>query len=77
MKNVKAGDFIVNTDGDEAKVFYVFTDGFVKSCWNDLEEVEGYWYTWEEAEQSGWKIKSAKDDTIITIGGKKYKITEI
>ena len=71
MKNLKAGDIIVDTDGEEAKVLEVLTNTFLRSCWCDFEEV-GSWYAFAEAEKAGWKIKG--EDTIIFVNGERYKL---
>jgi len=63
MKNVKAGDIIVHTDGDEAKVLEVLTSSFLISEWDNFETV-GEWLTFEQAEANGWKIKEVKKYTV-------------
>jgi len=73
MKDVKVGDIVVNEDGYEALVLEVLTSTFLISWRADFEEV-GSWYTFAGAETDGWKIKG--EDTIIIIGGKKYKLIE-
>jgi len=75
MKNIKVGDIIVHTDGDEAKVLEVLTSSFLISEWDNFEQT-GDWLTFTEAETYGWKIKGSEEDNIIIVGGKKYKLIE-
>ena len=60
MKDVKAGDIIVHTDGDEAKVIDVLPNSFLRSGWGDFEEAGG-WYTFAEAEKKGWRIIGSEE----------------
>jgi len=73
MKNVKAGDIFVDEDGEESVVLEVLTNTFLRSRCGEFEEAQG-WYTFTEAEKLGWMIKG--EDTIIIVGGKKYKLIE-
>jgi len=75
MENVKVGDIIVHTDGDEAKVIEVLTNSFLRSSWDYFKQ-SGDWHTFTEVEGWGWKIKGSEEDTIIIVGGKKYKLIE-
>ena len=75
MKNVKAGDIIVNRDGDEAKLLEVLLNSFLRSSWGNFETT-GPWYTYKEAEKADWRIKGTEEGNIINMGGKRYKLLE-
>jgi len=73
MKNIKVGDIIVDRDGDEAKVLEVLPNSFLRSIFGHFEET-GDWFTHEEAEACGYKIKG--EYTIRIIDGKRYRLIE-
>jgi len=75
MKNLKAGDIIVDRHGEEAKVLEVLPNSFLRSLSNYFEEA-GPWYTYKEAERAGYRIKGTEEGNIINVGGKRYKLLE-
>ena len=77
MKNVKAGDIIVNEDGRKAKVLEVFTNTFLRSGWDNFEEV-GSWHTFTAAEKRDWKIKGSEEGPFIFIfvDGERYRLVK-
>ena len=74
MKNwndIKAGDSIFNTDGDEAKVLEVGASGktFLRSWWEEGNDKDWETETWgwlhiERAKELGWTLGEAKKDKI-------------
>ena len=75
MQNLKAGDIIVDSYGEEAKVLEVLPNSFLRSLWDNFEAA-GLWYTYKEAEKRGWRIKGTEEENIINVGGKRYKLLE-
>lgn len=65
LEAMEVGDIIVDEDGDEAKVLEVGETSFLKSYWDDYERTT-IWYSFEEAEEKGWKLKGEEDKTGLT-----------
>ena len=75
IKDVKVGDIIVGVHGGEAKVLEVFTNTFLRSWWDNFEEV-GEWLTFEQAEANGWKIKGSEEGPFIFVDGERYRLVK-
>lgn len=61
FENLEAGDVVVDTDGEEAKVIDVLPNSFLRSCWGTFDQTWG-WHTKKQAQRYGWKIKGAEEE---------------
>lgn len=65
LEAMKVGDVIVDESGDEAKILAITNNhtAFLKSYWCKFDKAN-QWYTFDEAKQNGWKLKSEPKTTL-------------
>lgn len=61
LDSLRAGDVLIDEDGDEATVLAVLGDVFLRSEWNEPEEA-CVWYTVAEAKRAGFTLKFQTSD---------------
>lgn len=66
LRAMKVGDIVIDEFDDKRKVLEVLTNTFMCSFVNDFTQILG-WYTFEEGEKQGWKIKGQEEEETVEL----------